>query len=623
VLLDSAGGKPARLLLVGDDPPAATSIVEMLWAVKPEGLLIIQSAHLPDAIQELAEHGDSCVLLTLPDDDDPLAPLRELTAAAPAAAIIVVSELGDEALGLEALRAGAQDHVVRSELRPERLSRAIRYATERKRAEVRLTRQALVDPLTELPNRLLFRDRLSVALDRSRRTGLAPAVMFLDVDSFKQVNDSLGHAAGDELLRVLSQRFRALLRPMDTVARIGGDEFTFLFEGLTGEDEAVAIAQRIGEAAAGPVRLGAPQGDTTVRVSIGIAMLDDPAISLEQAVGDADAAMYRAKELGGGRSELFGGGTVTPAEQSRIADQSPPDPNPLAAQLRDPDPPAVDPPAAGPPEADPPDPQVPDRQVPDPEVPDAAAALRAALYGDQLRVHYQPRVSINGQTGLVGFEALVRWQHPERGLIGPDQFMALAEDSGLIVEIGDWVLEQALAQVRRWRQSRPGVTISVNISRRQLADTGFSDRLTRALTTAGADPSVLWLEVAQDAAVGERAEAGSGAALTALRDLGVNLALDDVGLDDTSLNGLRDLPVDMLKIHQRFVASLDAPSEDRAVVGAVVELGHALGLNVVAEGVETDEQLAQLRDLGCDGAQGFLFSQPVPERSVRDLLGLN
>jgi diguanylate cyclase (GGDEF)-like protein len=611
VLSDSVGAKPARLLLVGDDPQAATSIVEMLWAVRPEGLLVTQTMHVPDAVQELAEHGDSCVLLTLPDDGDPLAPLRELTAAAPASAIIVVSDRGDEALGLDALRAGAQDHVVRSELLPARLARTIRYAIERKRAEVRLTHQALADPLTELPNRLLFRDRLSVALDRSRRTGLAPAVMFLDVDSFKQVNDSLGHAAGDELLRVLSHRFRAMLRPMDTVARIGGDEFTFLFEGLTGKAEAVAIAQRIGEAASGPVALGAPQGDTDVTVSIGIAMLDDPAISLEQAVGDADAAMYRAKGLGGARAELFGGVTATPAGEP------PRDLVPVPSATA-PEPPAREPASADPPAAT--ESAAADAAAP---APDAADALRAAISGDQLRVHYQPRVSINGETGLVGFEALVRWEHPELGLIGPDEFMALAEESGLIVDIDDWVLGQALGQVRRWRQSRPGVTISVNISRRQLADAGFAGRLADTLQAAGADPSVLWLDVAADAAIGERAAAGSGETLSALSDLGVNLAVDDFGLGHASLHSLRELPIDMLKIHRRFVSALDVPSGDGAAVGAVVELGHALGLSVVAEGVETDEQLAQLRDLGCDGAQGFLFSRPVCERSVRDLLGIS
>ena len=569
VLETGEASKPARVLLVQDDPRAATMIMEMLRTVWPEGLLVTQTRHVPDAVQELADHGATCVLLELANGERPLACLQELSAACPDAPIIVVSEHGDEELGVAAVQAGAQDHLLRAELTPALLARSVRYAVERKRSEVRLARQALQDPLTDLPNRLLFGDRLSVALDRSRRIGLAPAIMFLDVDSFKEVNDSLGHTAGDRLLIVLADRFRALLRPMDTVARIGGDEFTFLFEGLDGEDEAVAIAQRIGDAAGRPVPLGARDGDTSVSVSIGIAMVDDPSVSLDDAIRDADAAMYRAKDLGGARAELF-----DERSRRRVAQRAP---------MED--------------------------------------ALRAAIHTSQLRVHYQPRVSINGQTGLVGFEALVRWEHPERGLMAPAEFVPLAEETGLILPLGDWVIEQALRQVQRWRQTRPGMTISVNVSRRQLQDPGLAGRLSEAMLRAAADPEVLWLEVAEDTVVGDPEPAAR--ALDGLREIGVRVAIDDFGAGRSSLSTLRHLPVDMLKIHQSFVAGLGTTpdSDGDAVVAAVVDLGHALGLSVIAEGVETDQQLAHLRDLGCDGAQGFLFSQPVPEAGVCDLLG--
>ena len=296
--------RASRVLLVGEDPRSTTKIMEMLRAVWPQGLLITQAPCIPDAVQELSDHADTCVLLTLPADDDPLAALRELAAAAPAAPILVLSDGEDASVGVAAVQAGAQDHLSASELHPALLARCVRYAIERKRAEVRLTRRALQDPLTGLPNRLLFRDRVSVALDRSQRTGLAPAVMFLDLDSFKGVNDTLGHSTGDQVLHELSARFTALLRPMDTVARIGGDEFTFLFEGLTGEAEAMAIAQRIAEAAAEPIHIGDMNSEVSIAVSIGITMLDDPAISLDEALRDADGAMYRAKRLGGGRAEL-------------------------------------------------------------------------------------------------------------------------------------------------------------------------------------------------------------------------------------------------------------------------------------------------------------------------------
>ncbi len=567
VLESAGGGKPARVLVVQDDPRTATIIVEMLHAVWPSGLLVTQTRHVPDAVQELADHGTTCVLLELaPAAAHPLARLQELSVASPETPIIIVSDSGEDDLGMAAVTAGAQDHLLTSELTPAGLARSIRYAVERKHSEVRLTHQALQDPLTDLPNRILFLDRLSVALDRSRRIGLAPAIMFLDVDSFKEVNDSLGHAAGDRLLKVLAERFRTLLRPMDTVARIGGDEFTFLFEGLDGEGEAVAIAERISHAAGLPVALGDSEGDTAVSVSIGIAMLDDPAISLDDAIRDADAAMYRAKDLGGARAQLF-----DERSRLRVAQREP---------LED--------------------------------------ALRTAIESSQLRVHYQPRVSINGQTGLVGFEALVRWEHPERGLIAPAEFVPLAEETGLIVPLGEWVLHEALEQVRRWRQSRPGMTISVNMSRRQLEDPRLVARLTEMLARTGADPSVLWLEVAEDTVVGDPEPAAR--ALEGLSELGVNLAIDDFGLGRSSLHSLRHLPVDMLKIHQSFVSGLGSGGSDDGVVGAVVNLGHALGCSVIAEGVETDNQLAHLRDLGCDGAQGFLFSQPVPEAGVCDLL---
>jgi len=632
--------RPIRVLLVGEDPRAATTIVEILRAVWPRGLLTTQAPTIPDAIQELSDHGDSCVLLTLGDEDDPLEPLRELTAAAPSAPIVVLSDGEDASIGVAAVQAGAQDHLSVSELHPALLSRCVRYAVERKRAEVRLTRRALQDPLTGLPNRLLFRDRVSMALERSQRTGLAPAVMFLDLDSFKEVNDTLGHGAGDQVLHELAERFTALLRPMDTVARIGGDEFTFLFEGLSGDEEAMAIAQRIAEAVAEPIDLPDAGSAVSIAVSIGITMLTDPTSSLDDALREADGAMYRAKRLGGGRAELsvaadedrtwsllrtggglehepvitrepertFAEGERTFAEGGRTfaeggrAGHAPTATGVMLAEVDDPF--AEDLARL-------------EATVPGEE--EAAAELRTALAERQLRVHYQPRVTISGQTALVGFEALVRWRHPRRGLLEPSEFLELAEECGLIAEIDDWVIEQALRQIRRWRAARPEVTISVNVAASQLADPRFPARVEWAIERTGGDPSVLWLEVAADALADGRLDRE---VLRELADLGVNIALDDFGRGRSSLEDLRSLPLKMLKIDRSFVAALGGDEEPGALVGALVELGHALGLSVVAEGVETDLQLARLRQLGCDGAQGFLFSQPVPEESVGELLGL-
>jgi diguanylate cyclase (GGDEF)-like protein len=594
VLVDTEGANAsARVLLVGDDTRAATMMVEMLRDGWPDGLLITHAPHVTDAARELVDHPDSVVLLHLAHAEDGLPELRALVTAAPEAAIIIVSESEEATAGVAAVTAGAQDHLLRGELYPAMLHRAVRYALERKRAEVRLTRQALQDPLTGLPNRVLFLDRLSVALDRSRRTGLAPAVMFLDIDSFKAVNDTLGHAVGDRLLCALAERFGALLRPMDTVARLGGDEFTFLFEGLSGREEAVVIARRIADSAAEPIALGIGQGQTSVAVSIGVAMLDDPQVVIDDALADADAAMYRAKSLGGGRAELFD--TDVDPDRERPGREGAGEPGGDDAQTTRPSPAAAS--------------------------PLDAAALRRALDEDQLRVHYQPRVSIDGRTDLEGFEALLRWNHPDLGLMAPAEFIGLAEDSGLVVEIGDWVIAQALSQIRRWRQTRPGMTMSVNLSRRQLVDPDLTRRLRAQLRDGFTDPGVLCLEVDESAIVDDPAAAA--AALADLHEVGIRLAMDRFGRDPASTPSVRDLPFDMLKIDRSVISRLHGSDSDsdEALVETVVRLGHELGMSVVAGGVETDHQLAQVRDLGCDGAQGFLFSRPVPEESVAEMLG--
>ncbi|MGB9184367.1 MAG: EAL domain-containing protein [Solirubrobacteraceae bacterium] len=557
----------ARVLLIEDDPRAAMLIGEMLRAAWAQGLVIAHALRFADATQELIDHGATCVLLDIPaDDPDPLRTLEHLRSAAPDVPVIVLSDRTDEDFGLAAVTAGAQDFLRASELNPVLLARAVRYAIQRKRSEVDLAHQALHDPLTGLPNRALFIDRLTVALDRSRRTGAPVAVLFLDVDIFKQVNDSMGHAAGDLLLTVLADRFHAMLRPMDTVARFGGDEFTFLFEELESEREAVLIADRISRTASQPLMLG--DNEVTVAVSIGIAIVNDPSVAPESVIRDADTAMYRAKERGGARFELY-----NESSRRRATER---------LELED--------------------------------------ALRQAVERSELRVHYQPQVTLDSETGLSGFEALVRWEHPQRGLIDASEFVSLAESSGLIVPIGQWVLGQALHQVARWRQSRPGITVSVNLSARQLADPGLVASLATAIGDSGAEPGVLYLEVTEDTV--QKDPELTERMLEAFSQLGVKLAVDDFGTGHSSLQSLRHLPLQAIKIDPSFVAGLGANPGDAALLGALVELGHALGVTVVAEGVETDTQLAHLRDLGCDGAQGYLFSRPVPEDGVQALLGV-
>jgi len=567
VVMDPDGlGKPARVLLVQQDPQAAMTLCEMLRAVWTRGLVVTHAHAVADATHELVDHGALCALVAQPTDGGTLAAVEQLSAAAPETPIIVVSDDADDDAGVAAVRAGAQDHLVTGELTPAGLHRAIRYAVERKRSESAIALQALHDPLTALPNRALFLDRLRGALDRSRRTDSPVVVLFLDVDGFKEINDTLGHGAGDRLLTVLAERFRGLLRPMDTVARFGGDEFTFLFEGVESEHEAALVAQRISRSAGEPLTLG--DEETSITASIGVTIVTDPEMAIEDVIRQADTAMYAAKEAGGDRAQVF----------DRVLGRLP---GPRSGLER---------------------------------------ALRQAMARSQLRVHYQPRVSLNGDTGLVGFEALVRWEHPELGLIEPIDFISIAEETGLIVPIGDWVIEQALSQVERWRESRPEVTISVNISARQLGEPDLVERLTATMQEGGHDPEVLCLEIAEGALEAQPELAVRQ--LAALREMGVTVAIDDFGTGTSSTVNLSELAVDVLKIDQTLVSRLgDGRADgDVASVSAAVELGHTLGLSVVAEGVETDAQLAQLRELGCDGAQGYLFSQPMPEEGVYSLL---
>ena len=565
----SLGDPPAeatlvRALLVAPDRRTAALIGEMLQASWPDGLVVAHARRLADATHELLDNPVSCVLLALDEREARAAAVEQSRTAAPDVPILVLAQEGDEDEAVAAVRAGAQDYLVSADLSPALLRRSLRHAIERKRQEAQLAHRALHDPLTGLPNRALFLDRLGVALDRSRRNDASIAVLFLDVDNFKDVNDSLGHAAGDRLLSGLANRLQSMLRPMDTVARFGGDEFTFLFEDLAGEREVVLIAERIRRSVSDPIHL--EEGDITVAVSIGITLVTDPTTAPENVIREADAAMYRAKELGRSRYELYD-------ESSRRR---------AVARI------------------------------------ELERALRQAIDNAELHLAFQPAVSLAGTGRVTGLEALLRWQHPEHGLMMPSQFVGLAEDTGLILPIGSHVLERALDELAAWRVQDPELTVSVNLSVRQLEDSRMVSIVARALDAAAVDPEAVFVDVTE-AGVALDLEVASRA-LHGLRALGVRIAIDDFGTGSASLKTLRRLPIDAIKLHQSLVAGLGRDLGDEAVVHAVVELGHAFGVDVIAEGVETEAQLRRLRELGCDGAQGFMFGRPVPAHDVHALL---
>jgi diguanylate cyclase (GGDEF)-like protein/PAS domain S-box-containing protein len=437
-------------------------------------------------------------------------------------------------------------------------------AIDRVRTEEDTRRRGLHDPLTGLPNRTLVLDRIAHALARANRGEASVAVLFLDVDNFKVVNDSLGHRAGDNLLRQLAERLSDAVRPADTVGRFGGDEFVVLCEDVVDEPMALRIAGRLARVFAEPFSL---EGDDVhlASASIGVVLRDGAQDDPEELLRDADAAMYRAKERGRSRVELFDSGMRARA----------------IGRLQ------------------------------------TEGDLRRALDRDELRVVYQPIVTL-GDGAIRGFEALVRWQHPERGLLAPAQFIPVAEESGMIVALGRVVLEEACRQAVRWAAEHGPVPIHVNLSARQVADPNLVDSVAHVLRTTGVAPSSLVLELTETSLL-ERSHSPADT-LARLKGLGISLILDDFGTGYSSLSYLQQFPLSGLKIDRSFVAALGAANGDGAIVDAILRMARALDLEVVAEGLETEQHLETLRGLGCRYGQGYLFSRPVNVATASALL---
>ena len=414
--------------------------------------------------------------------------------------------------------------------------------------------QALHDSLTGLPNRALFLDRLNHALERGGAAGRV-GVLFCDLDRFKTVNDSLGHAAGDELLVTVASRLNGCLRAGDTAARLGGDEFAVLLEDVRSEREAVAVAQRVIEALHPPFEIQARE--VFVSASVGIVVGGGRG---EELLRNADVAMYRAKADGKGRHALF-----EPSMRAEVLERI-----------------------------------------------ELEADLQRAVARNELVVHYQPLVSL-ADGNLVAFEALVRWRHPTRGLLPPLSFVPLAEETDLIVDIGRWVLEQACVQTQRW-----GTSVSVNLSGKQLQQSDLVEVVARALARSGLAPERLWLEITETVLMHDTE--ATIERLRALKALGLRLAVDDFGTGYSSLRYLRRFPIDLLKMAKPFVDGLNASREGTALARTILELGHSLGLRTVAEGIEGAAELAQLRRLGCELGQGFLFAEPLSADDASALL---
>lgn len=564
--------QPIRILLVEDNPGDARLLRESLREVEDAQFELAHVDRLDAAFQHLLTAEADVVLLdlSLPDSTG-IDTIRRLHLHAPQLPIVVLTGMKDENQGVRAVQEGAQDYLVKGFADGNLLRRAMRYAIERHRilGELESARRqehfvATHDLLTRLPNRQLFHDRLGQALAEARRHGSRAAVLFIDLDRFKFTNDTFGHAVGDRLLQAVAERLRGCVRETDVAARLGGDEFTVILNNVAREEDVSGVAQKVLDQLSEPFEVDG--NEFFITASIGISMYPCDGGDTEALVKNADTAMYRAKSTGKNRFQFY-----LPEMNERALERM-----------------------------------------------DLERSLRTALDRDEFVLYYQPQVDI--RTGcIVGMEALIRWEHPRLGLLTPGRFVGLAEETGLIVPIGDWVLRTACAQVREWLdQGLPQIPVAVNISARQFQHHDPVAAVRRALEETRLDPEFLELELTESVLMNDATMAAES--LLALKRLGTRISIDDFGTGYSSLAYLTRFPLEKLKIDRAFIQTITLDRQDRAVTSAIIALAHSLDLKPVAEGVETVEQLNTLRALNCDRIQGYFFSKPLTPSAATRLL---
>jgi diguanylate cyclase (GGDEF)-like protein len=562
-----------RILLVEDNSGDARLLREML---KDQQTVEIELTHV-EKLCELETHVQANAVdvilldLGLPDAQG-LEAVRRTRLAAPRVALIVITGLDDETMAVQALQDGAQDYLAKGNIDTCGLMRALRNAFERnvmETAALAMARQmahsAEHDFLTGLPNRMLLNDRIGQSIALASRHSNKVAVLFLDLDGFKHINDSLGHPAGDKLLQSISSRLIECVRASDTVSRQGGDEFVVLLSEVDQAEDVMITARRILRAVAGAHSIN--EQELHITTSIGISVYPDDGMDAEALIKNADTAMYQAKA-----NERQGFQFFTSAMNIRAVE----------------------------------------RQA-------LEESLRRALEREELELHYQPRVDLN--TGaIVGAEALLRWTHPTRGAIPPAVFIPIAEECGLILQIGRWVMRTACLQAQAWVDAGLlPLLMAVNVSALEFRDERFLSNLLDILQETGFDAKFLEVELTESVLM-KRAESAA-LLLNTVRARGVRVAIDDFGTGYSSLSYLRKFPVDALKIDQSFVRQIGPVADDASLVTAVIAMARSLKLRVVAEGVETEEQRAFLRGQKCDEAQGYYFSKPVPAHQFARLMG--
>lgn len=566
-----------RILLVENDEGDAARSAAALGDAFGTRLALLHAATLTHAIRLLMEGPVDVALveLDLPDASG-LATLAGIRGAAPGVPVVLYARALDEAIAVRALRVGAQECLAKGQTSLEEVPRLLRFAMERQRhlaaldaARMQAAHRATHDPLTGLANRGLFLDHLDRALAFGTRYGRKTGLLFVDLDGFKLINDSLGHAAGDRLLVEVARRLLGTVRRSDAVARLGGDEFVVLLPDVNSRLDVAHVREMILRCLEEPIDLGDGRRER-VAASVGGAMSPLDGATAQELLDAADVAMYREKY------SRRRGRMPTPAFGLRVQDES------IAHQ----------------------------REM----------RLRAALEAGELAVHFQPQVDVTTHR-VVGLEALLRWHDPDHGMVAPSSFLPLAEDTGLIVPIGDLVLREACAAAVRWRREHGDDTlrVGVNLSAVQLREKAFEDRVQRVLDETGCPPDALVLELTESSTLYESDHALD--TLRAVRALGVRLFVDDFGVGFDSLAFLRDAPLDGFKIDRRFVSRMLTDERDRAIVSALVTLARGLNLHVIAEGVETAEQSQRLRALQCTEQQGHHFAPALPIAALSPVFG--
>ncbi|MEM7083377.1 MAG: EAL domain-containing protein [Pseudomonadota bacterium] len=554
-----------KLLLVEDDENDVLFLQSSLKRVKSQTFDIVHCQTMDDAVSCLRNGAFELVMLdlNLPDSTGPQS-VKRILDADPTVPVVVTSGQDDEDYAIEILNLGVQDYLVKWPAETKHIARAIRYAVERKRSELRLNYLAQYDTLTEIPNRQYFNDQLEKAIARAERTSSTFAVFYFDIDNFKTINDTMGHAAGDKLLRVVASRLRHAVRQGDTIARLGGDEFALVLEDVDSVLDVESFATHLLNKIKQPFKINTRAIDVTTSIGITLYPTDD--MDRESLLRNADMAMYQAKDRGKNNFQFF----TSKMHRDLIRFHS------------------------------------------------METDIKQAISASQFHLVYQPQVSLTDHS-VCGAEALIRWEHPERGAVSPVEFIPVAEEAGLAVSLGSWVLEAACQQLVQWRNSNEVlVPIAVNISPMQFQQPGFHHEVKAILENYQLPANLLELELTEYSLMQDTSAVQT--CLHRLKDIGVRLAIDDFGTGHSCLSYLKTFPIDILKIDRSFVSDIGQEGHGTAVCSAIIAMAQGLNLQTVAEGIETQAQLEFMTRFGCDLGQGWVFGRAVSPQVLQSTI---